>query len=879
MINPAALPQGFILLVTDEAKIASAELPVHFAAGVNSWDPGHPDYQLTPRSDGRWQILFKQNQLGVGTEYKLALGSWGTEELDENKQTPPNRKIPMIPASQVTPGVPPIIEVVVPFFETGDEPHLIAEPYGFLDPEQVTGTVRRLQVFGGAGPMTGKQRDLLVWLPPGYDDAANADRLYPVLYVHDGRQAFFTPSDKPGEWGLDEAAMGLVINGEIEPLVIVAIPQGPERSRYAEYTTLPHAGSVPADMVDGAAHIDWLVDHVQPRVESAFRVESRPDRVGVGGFSYGACISIEAATRHPDRFGILLAETPALIFGTPTTYTEVFLTRQTWPARVWMTMGAIEWTGANPNPDDPRNLASVDALYAIRDHLESLGVTDRKMVLDPVGVHGEPAWNRRAPDALRFLFPPRRDDDSNADTSDSQRGNATPAPEPLQPVEVRYADRSVRTADDPDAINRPEALPNGFTIELVDASGMTSDQAPPYVAASWGGWNAGDPARRMSRATEIQDPRGTVWRLSFAPNDTGYDSATDFQFKFTLGSWARGEIVGNNTDIPNRTLPNIDASRLKPAEQPVLRFVAQNFRAPAEPAPVAFYDPFAPLAASDDITGTVRTLTIAGGGGDMAQRERDLLVWLPPGYDDAVNTTRAYPVLLLNDGERVFRHMPHTDGEWHADETAANLINRGLMTPTIIVGIPASGWNRAREYQPFDTLSGTAGDPAGDAYAAWLIDTVLPALRDAYRIAETDVNAQPLTGIGGAGLGAVAATHAALEYPDVFGRLLIESMPTLSLGRRDVPDTRWLDRLRAADRWPERIAMGMGTHEASHAQADARLNAIYVQWHATLGSVIRSAGVRDDRVLSVLHDSATHHEPAWAERLIDALQFLYPPAR
>ncbi|HZW80577.1 MAG TPA: hypothetical protein VFF50_08905, partial [Candidatus Deferrimicrobiaceae bacterium] len=33
-------------------------------------------------------------------------------------------------------------------------------------------------------------RFLRVWLPPGYDNAENGDRYYPVLYLNDGQNLF-----------------------------------------------------------------------------------------------------------------------------------------------------------------------------------------------------------------------------------------------------------------------------------------------------------------------------------------------------------------------------------------------------------------------------------------------------------------------------------------------------------------------------------------------------------------------------------------------------------------------------------------------------------------------------------------------------------------
>src|SRR5690606_29958579 len=91
---------------------------------------------------------------------------------------------------------------------------------GRYAPIEATGAVKRLEVQNGV------MRDALVWLPPGYDDPANADRRYPVLYLQDGQNVFDKPADglTPAEWGADETATRLIASGEIEPIIIVAIP-------------------------------------------------------------------------------------------------------------------------------------------------------------------------------------------------------------------------------------------------------------------------------------------------------------------------------------------------------------------------------------------------------------------------------------------------------------------------------------------------------------------------------------------------------------------------------------------------------------------------------------------------------------------------------
>ena len=82
---------------------------------------------------------------------------------------------------------------------------------------------------------------------------------------------------------------------------------------------------------------------------------------------------------------------------------------------------------------------------------------------------------------------------------------------------------------------------------------------------------------------------------------------------------------------------------------------------------------------------------------EFLEHDRDVLVWLPPGYD-ADARTRRYPVLYMHDGQNLFE--PETaflKGEhWRVGETATELIEAGLIEPPIIVGIYNTGEMRAR---------------------------------------------------------------------------------------------------------------------------------------------------------------------------------------
>src|ERR1700687_1927834 len=81
---------------------------------------------------------------------------------------------------------------------------------------------------------------------------------------------------------------------------------------------------------------------------------------------------------------------------------------------------------------------------------------------------------------------------------------------------------------------------------------------------------------------------------------------------------------------------------------------------------------------------------------------RWLRVWLPPGYDDADNKDRHYPIFYLNDGQNLFDPGTAYIGvEWQIDETADRLIREETIPPMIFVGIDNATKDRAREYLPY----------------------------------------------------------------------------------------------------------------------------------------------------------------------------------
>jgi predicted alpha/beta superfamily hydrolase len=222
-------------------------------------------------------------------------------------------------------------------------------------------------------------------------------------------------------------------------------------------------------------------------------------------------------------------------------------------------------------------------------------------------------------------------------------------------------------------------------------------------------------------------------------------------------------------------------------------------------------------------------------------------------------------VCYLNDGQNLFDPATAYIGvDWQADEAADRLIRENRIPPLILVGIDNAQKDRAREYLPYRSFNPPVMRPQGKRYPDFLLNEVMPFLYQRYRIARGPEN----TGLGGSSLGAIISLFTAMDRPGIFGRLLLES-PSLFVFNRQL-----LKSSRAFRQWPDKIFMAMGTNEAGSVETDRQV----VEDVRALERVLRSAGLREDRLLVRIDEGATHNEREWAKRFPEALTFLFGPS-
>jgi predicted alpha/beta superfamily hydrolase len=264
-----------------------------------------------------------------------------------------------------------------------------------------------------------------VYLPPEY---TSASARYPVLYVHDGQNAFTTAGPHAafgwGNWALDHTATRLITSKKIRPIIIVAIDCS--ASRYREYR-----GPVPAGQDNKAydRYARFLIQELRPKIDRDYRTLSDAAHTGLLGSSMGGIASLALAWEHPHIFGLAASLSGAFQVEKQFFADKILAhyTNRPKPIRIYLDSGITDYTGGD---DGARQTATVAR------HLERIGwqpgtnllhFVDQPLTaaeLEPHGLdqgkfaeaqrsqHNEFYWRLRAWRALTFLFPPPDQADS-----------------------------------------------------------------------------------------------------------------------------------------------------------------------------------------------------------------------------------------------------------------------------------------------------------------------------------------------------------------------------------------------------------------------------------------------------------------------------------
>lgn len=149
-----------------------------------------------------------------------------------------------------------------------------------------------------ASPQLGNQRQLRIYLPPGY--ARDTAQRYPVLYMHDGQNLFDPATAAYGAaWEMASVMDRLIASGEMPPVIIVGIDNNADR--IPEYTPCcdPQYGGGKID-----AYLAFITDTVKPWVDTHLRTRPERECTALMGSSLGGLASVYMAQKRPDVFSM-----------------------------------------------------------------------------------------------------------------------------------------------------------------------------------------------------------------------------------------------------------------------------------------------------------------------------------------------------------------------------------------------------------------------------------------------------------------------------------------------------------------------------------------------------------------------------------------------
>jgi predicted alpha/beta superfamily hydrolase len=232
-----------------------------------------------------------------------------------------------------------------------------------------------------------KPRHVRVFVPPRGRVAP------PVLYMFDGQNIFDDAPSYAGGWRLHEAALRLSPRRFRRPVIVGIEHGGEERIRELSPWPTRH-GPGGADALLG-----WICGELVPGLAGELGLSRGPENTFLGGSSMGGLCALYGHFARPETFGGALSMSPSLWLDGGRIFEDIGARSRPWTSILYLDAGAQEAGG--------RMLRSAERM------LEQLqrrgyGPGALRFRADPKGKHREADWRRRAPDALRFLFPRKR---------------------------------------------------------------------------------------------------------------------------------------------------------------------------------------------------------------------------------------------------------------------------------------------------------------------------------------------------------------------------------------------------------------------------------------------------------------------------------------
>lgn len=239
-------------------------------------------------------------------------------------------------------------------------------------------------------------RDVFVWLPPGY--LQEGDKRYGVLYMHDGQQVWDSPRAAHGGWKADTAALKLMEEKKIPPMILVGAQNSGKRNeeyvgfapRFGQFST----GNPEKNKELSREYARFMAEELKAWVDREFRTLPDRNSTALMGSSNGGAVSLHILSLYPETYGRMAMLSSNCL---DVEYQVSELPRRT-DFRIWADCGS-EGIDRDFTPGNERlNELLLERGFRPGEnyHYEYFPGAD----------HNEKAWAARLPRVLEFLLAP-----------------------------------------------------------------------------------------------------------------------------------------------------------------------------------------------------------------------------------------------------------------------------------------------------------------------------------------------------------------------------------------------------------------------------------------------------------------------------------------
>lgn len=261
----------------------------------------------------------------------------------------------------------------------GEYSELVSEAYeGLTEVDAAAEAAGRMETFSLASKhLEGDDKEIQVWLPPGYEEgAADGEPRYPLLVVHDGKAWL--------EQGELQKTLDAVMGSRVEPTVVAFVPAN-------RYWWLEAGGS------STESYARMVGEELIPELERRYRLRKDPAARAQLGLRYYGLSAAFITLRYPEVFGQAALQSPSLSLGARETLEKMIREGDAGAVRFYLDWNRYEDVTVDRGLDTGKDARELNQLlldegYSVRggERLDS---------------HGWGAWRRRVARVLAELFP------------------------------------------------------------------------------------------------------------------------------------------------------------------------------------------------------------------------------------------------------------------------------------------------------------------------------------------------------------------------------------------------------------------------------------------------------------------------------------------